>query len=233
MIEGIDTSHWEGEIDWQNVLKLGYKFSYHKATEGLHYIDPDYEKDIESAHSAGLLTGSYHFFRCAHDTLKQAQLFLKTIEGRPMVLPPVVDIEEDKIGYGWKNYQTAIKLFLDTVEKTTGRKPVIYTSKNYWNYTNNPAWAKDYPLWVAHYSTSITAPLLPVGWMNWTFWQYSEAGKNVVNPFDGVDLNHFNGSYDDLLKFCGQVTAPVIPELSDHDMVKLLWADHPLLHPKA
>jgi lysozyme len=231
MIEGIDTSHWEGIINWTNVWSKGYRFSYHKASEGIGYTDPDYKFDITSAKTNNFIVGSYHFFRCKDDTLKQAALFLKTIAGFPMDLPPVVDVEESTIGYGWKNYQTAIKLFLDTVEKSTGRKPMIYTSKNFWSYTNNPSWAKDYPLWVAHYSAAITAPLLPVGWDKWTMWQYSEAGKDIVNPFDGVDLDRFNGSYDDLLKFCGKVIVPpVTPDYTDSEKLQILWGAHPELH---
>lgn len=228
MIKGIDTSHWEGIINWGNVWSMDYRFCFHKATEGIGYTDPDYKFDIVSAKANGFLVGSYHFFRCQYDTLKQAALFLNTIKGMPMDLPPVVDIEESVIGYGWKNYQTAIKLFLDTIEGATGKKPIIYTSKNFWQYTGYPTWANQYPLWVAHYSTAITAPLMPVGWDKWTFWQWSEAGKNIVNPFDGVDLNYFNGNYDDLLKFCNK--EPVVIELTDKQKLDILWADYQETH---
>jgi hypothetical protein len=42
-------------------------------------------------------------------------------------------------------------------------------------------------------------------------WQYSEAGKDIVNPYDGVDLNYFNGEWSDLLKFCGMAPEPLEP----------------------
>lgn len=229
-VEGIDTSHWESTILWDKVA-ASKKFVWCKATESYTYKDPDYKADIQAAKAAGMLVGSYHFFRWAGDTIKQTNFFLDTIQGMPMDLPPVIDIEENNIGYGWKNYQTAIKLCLDMIEVKTGRKPIIYTSKNFWQYTGNPVWSKDYPLWVAHYSTAITAPLLPVGWDHWTFWQYSEAGKIDGIPYDGVDLNRFNGSYLDLLAFCKiETIPPVVTEPTDSEKLKRLWDAHPELH---
>jgi LysM repeat protein len=68
-----------------------------------------------------------------------------------------------------------------------------------------PAWAKDYPLWLAQYPNNYvedSKPYLPRGWYNWKFWQYSEKGKvNGINA--NVDLNVFNGSLEDLYKFAG------------------------------
>ena len=46
-------------------------------------------------------------------------------------------------------------------------------------------------------------PSLPRGWFKWTFWQYSEKGRvNGINA--KVDLNVFNGTLEDLYKFCGR-----------------------------
>lgn len=230
-VEGIDTSHWESVIQWEKVA-ANKKFVWCKATESYTYKDPEYKADIQAAKAAGMLVGSYHFFRWAGDTLRQTHLFLDTIKGMPMDLPPMLDVEEEKIGYGWRNYQTALKLCLDTIEGETGRKPIIYTSSYYWGFTNNPAWSKDYPLCVANYG--VTKPFLPSAWNTWTFWQYSKAGKIDGIPYDGVDLDQFNGSYLDLLAFCKIATIPpVIPEFTDAEKLQLLWDDHPLLHKKA
>ena len=209
-VNGIDTSHWESDIDWTKVAQT-QKFVFCKATEGLYYKDPDFKKDIQAFHDNGMLVAPYHFFRSGYDTLRQINFFLETIAGMPMDMPPVIDIEENKVVYGWANYQSAIKLALQTIEAATGKRPIIYTNKYYWGFTGNPVWAKDYPLWVANYGTMLQ-PTLPVGWDKWTFWQYSEAGRIDGVPYDGVDLNYFNGTYDDLLKFCGkEVTEPTEP----------------------
>lgn len=225
MIEGIDTSHWESLIRWQNVA-VTKRFVWCKATESYTYSDPDYKSDIQAAKAAGMLAGSFHFFRWAGDTIRQTNLFLNTIKDMPMDLPPMLDVEEEKIGYGWRNYQTALKLCLDMIEKATARIPIIYTSANFWQYTGYPSWASRYPLFVANYG--VDKPLLPKGWTDWTFWQYSASGRVDGIPYESVDLDRFNGSYDDLLRFCK--ISPVIPEYTLEEKVNLLWNDHPLLH---
>lgn len=222
-VEGIDTSHWESVIQWDKVATVK-KFVWCKATESYTYKDPEYRVDIQASKIAGMLVGSFHFFRWAGDTLKQTRLFLDTIKGMPMDLPPMLDVEEEKIGYGWRNYQTAIKLCLDTIEGETGRKPIIYTNKYYWGFTGNPIWAKEYPLCVASYITG-TIPVLPIGWNDWNFWQYNPAGKIEGIPYDGVDLDRFNGSYLDLLAFCKIATIPpVVTEPTDAEKFRLMWA---------
>ena len=62
-IQGIDLSHYQGEVFWEAVgdnSKMAYV--YLKATEGGTRIDPTYKKNIELAHRYGLKVGSYHFF---------------------------------------------------------------------------------------------------------------------------------------------------------------------------
>ena len=50
-IHGIDLSHYQGEVFWENVganSKMAYV--YLKATEGSTHIDKTYERNIELAH---------------------------------------------------------------------------------------------------------------------------------------------------------------------------------------
>ena len=49
----------------------------------------------------------------------------------------------------------------------------------------------------------VQKPYLPPGWTDWKFWQYSESGK-VSGITGGVDLNWFQGTYDDLVSYAGQ-----------------------------
>jgi hypothetical protein len=69
---------------------------------------------------------------------------------------------------------------------------------------------------VANYG--VTKPAVPKSWKTWSFWQYSEAGKITGIPYDGVDLDYFNGTYEDLLKFCNISAPPPVvepPEVMD------------------
>jgi lysozyme len=38
-VEGIDVSHWQGDVDWHAVKKSGRKFAFAKATEGRSMVD--------------------------------------------------------------------------------------------------------------------------------------------------------------------------------------------------
>ena len=60
--EGIDVSHYQGDIDWNIVVKnANISYAYLKATEGATLVDDTYEKNLREAKNAGLLVGSYHF----------------------------------------------------------------------------------------------------------------------------------------------------------------------------
>ncbi|WKL00296.1 GH25 family lysozyme [Paenibacillus amylolyticus] len=61
--QGIDVSRYQGNIDWAKVKASGMTFVFIKATEGQTYTDPNYQKNVTSALAAGMLVGTYHFFR--------------------------------------------------------------------------------------------------------------------------------------------------------------------------
>ena len=92
------------------------------------------------------------------------------------VLPPVLDIEPTT--REWNNISVLIenrvaiakrlKKWLVEVEHKTGKRPIIYTSREIWeNILQAPAGFGHYPLWLANYSP-VTKPTVPVGWTNYT-----------------------------------------------------------------
>jgi LysM repeat protein len=103
------------------------------------------------------------------------------------------------------------KTWLDLVEAAFNKKPIIYSGQyflqDYFSEAGGgpPAWAKDYPLWLAQYPNIYVEgaqPTLPRGWFKWTFWQYSDKGRvNGINA--KVDLNVFNGDLEALYRFAG------------------------------
>ncbi len=211
-IPGLDVSYWKSGIDWPKVRATGQRFVFVKATEGETYIDPTFETNWTGAKASGLLRGAYCFFHPNQDGKKQADSFINVVKAvnDNGELPMVLDLEvpdatpKNKI-------VTKAKIWLDEVEQAFGRKPVIYSGASFLetNFSDigggPPAWAKDYPLWLAWYPNQYTpgmSPLMPRGWFVWTIWQYSKTGTvNGVNS--SVDLDLFNGSLDDLYKFAG------------------------------
>ena len=211
-VPGIDVSYWDSGIDWPKVRATGQRFVFVKATEADNYSDPTFDDNWVGAKSAGLLRGAYHFFRCNVDPKKQADYFInyvKTMNDNGE-LPPVLDLEVND-GVAKNKIVPNVKIWLDRVEAVFGKKPIIYSGQFFLqDYLSEagggpPVWAKDYPLWLAQYPNQYvqgSQPVLPRGWFNWMFWQYTDKGDiNGINA--KADLDMFNGTLEDLYKFAG------------------------------
>ena len=211
-VPGIDVSYWNAGIDWPKVRAAGQRYVFAKATEGDFYSDPTFDDNWRGAKTAGLLRGAYHFFRSNVDPKKQATRFIDYVKSMNDngELPPVLDLETND-GQTKDKVIARVKTWLDLVEAAFNKKPIIYSGQYFLqDYLSEagggpPAWAKDYPLWLAQYPNVYVEglqPTLPRGWFKWTFWQYSDKGRvNGINA--RVDLNVFNGNLEDFYKFAG------------------------------
>lgn len=209
-VPGIDVSYWNAGIDWPKVRAAGQRYVFAKATEGEVYADPTFDDNWRGAKTAGLLRGAYHFFRANVDPKKQATKFIDYVKSMNDngELPPVLDLETHD-GQAKDKIIARAKTWLDLVEAAFNKKPIIYSGQyflqDYFSEVGGgpPAWAKEYPLWLAQYPNVYidgAQPTLPRGWFKWTFWQYSDKGRvNGINA--KVDMNVFNGSLEDLYRF--------------------------------
>ena len=185
---GIDVSHYQGTIDWDNVNYYGdnkIQFVYIKATEGSTIKDEYYERNIQQAKQKGLLVGSYHYFTTRSSADEQLSNFMQSITKEHQDLIPVVDIEECE---HWppEVFHRHFQNFLDQLEAYYGQKPIIYTMSFFYNLYLAEHYT-DYKIFVAQYGGK---PLLRDG-NNWEIWQYSRKGR--VNGIRGnVDLNVIN-----------------------------------------
>jgi lysozyme len=197
-IQGIDVSHYQGNIDWTKVKSAGMAFAYTKATESTSSTDSQFSVNWPAIKSAGLLRGAYHFFHGDQDGTAQANHFLDVVGNLSGDLPPVIDIESTSNGSD-SQIVSGVQAWLDVVQQSAGIVPMIYTVASFWNDHLNSSFG-NYPLWIANYGVS--SPKLPTGWSNWNFWQYSQSG--TVNGISGnVDMDYFNGSMDQLQAFAG------------------------------
>lgn len=219
-----DVSHWQGDLRkyWQMFWDKGCRAIIIKATEGLAYYSyfPD---TVKQAKDFGFLVGSYHYFRqqikntegawVTCDPVRQAQNYFDWVKksGVVMDLPPAIDIENGNNPY---LSRTSIDKFLWKIEALTGRTPLIYSNPSILKGLAKEDWLR-YPLWLANYAS---APSIPAPWTDYTLWQFSDkitydlkdAQGNIISR-KPIDHNWFNGSYDDLLKFCKLDEAPVPP----------------------
>lgn len=232
---GIDISFWESEIRW-NQLSPRPAVVIAKASE-YKWNDPKFEEHWKNMTAFDAPRGAYHFFR-ANDVSSQVSAYLAQMQKVgawdgtkwSAEIPPILDAEYEppvKPKNPPKNYvdpprgaQLAgqYKTWLDTVERATGVRPIIYTNINYWNYTLDwfskpPGWTRDYKLWLAYYPdrkddfARPTAGMMPKGWLleDVVMWQYAEDGRLAGVPYDGVDLNWLD------LKWLESLGTPIPP----------------------
>ena len=190
-LDGIDVSHFQGEIDWQQVKASGIHFAYAKATEGLTYIDPNYHQNAAGAAAEGVTFGAYHFYRPDKDPIDQAEHFLNVIATTKGSLPPAIDVEV--MPPNGVNIAQDVATFATYVKAQTGCTPVIYASLNFWDRELRSD-IGIYPLWLADYADHVK---LPKGATSWQFWQVSNMGS-VPGIMGSVDLDKFAGSSTDL-----------------------------------
>ncbi|WP_434758349.1 glycoside hydrolase family 25 protein [Paenibacillus amylolyticus] len=194
--QGIDVSRYQGNIDWAKVKASGMTFVFIKATEGRTYIDPNFQKNVTGALAAGMMVGTYHFFRGTSVEIAKAEAahYANTLDkiggAKALQLPPVMDYENNPGNLSRAQMNTVAKAFLTEIQRLTGVKPILYTGNSF--AANFDTSLSSYDLWVARYSNTRVPEDHPA-WKNWTFWQYTDSGK--VNGISGnVDMNEFEGT---------------------------------------
>ena len=189
LIQGIDVSRYQLQVDWTEVAKQGIHFAFVKATEGATHLDTLFHKNWHAIKASGLKRGAYHFFRPQTDARQQAAYFLGQVELEDGDLPPVLDIEVlDRIDP--RALVADLHTWLSTVYDHFGVRPVLYTNLKFYN-RYLAGHFDDYPLWIARYNEE--EPVLACG-RDWQFWQYGNRGKLV--GIDGyVDFNVFYGDW--------------------------------------
>jgi len=200
---GIDVSHYQGSINWIEVEEANVHYVMVKATEGVTYVDPLFYRNWRHLNKVKIIRGAYHFFNTADDPLNQAKHYYQTI-GQLVNhdLPPIVDVEQlgsvspDKL-------LDNLLVYLQAIEKLTKRIPIIYTNQAFGQQYLHDVRLNKYFLWIAEYEGLLTE--LPVPWrtQGWHFWQYSQQGQ-ILGIASTVDLNHYQGSYEQLKLFIEQ-----------------------------
>ncbi|MEU6671132.1 lysozyme [Streptomyces sp. NPDC046727] len=197
---GHDVSSHQESVDWSASRANGARFVYVKATESTDYRSPYFAGQYADARKAGLIRGAYHFARPDRSSgARQAAHLVRHGGGWQAdgwTLPPALDIEDNPYSekqtcYGLSKDRLVswIRSFSDEIKRETGRRPVIYTTTQWWEQCtgNSRAFSSSHPLWIAHHGTARPGTL-PGGWRYWTFWQYG-----IKGALPG-DQNLFNGS---------------------------------------
>ncbi|MEO8799747.1 MAG: GH25 family lysozyme, partial [Polyangiaceae bacterium] len=188
-----------------------------KATQGTYNQQSTFVYNWTEAKKAGLLRSAYHFFDPTKDGVAQANYFLAMVGTDIGELPPTLDIEcptsatqsaaskscEYTGNSGWIDpaiMKTRIFDWLDTVEKATGKKALIYSYPSWFGTLGfTDARLATYPLFIATYDTCAS---VPAPWTTTVFWQYSaSATVSGIVGTKNVDVDKFLGTPDELTTF--------------------------------
>lgn len=219
-VVGIDVSRWQGVMNW-DVAKPKIQFAFIKASQGQTGRDAQFERNWLGTKERGIPRGAYHYFSPRRspvsDPKLQAQNFAAALGEDTGDLPPMLDCESDNDDLNLQEMQDRIYKFLKEFTSLTGRECGIYTRKYWWDpqVTNGTKSNTDFPrisgngmrwLWVAHYNSTVNAPLIPWDWEKryglnaWTFWQWSADGNGKGAEYGAeskaIDLNRYNGTLE-------------------------------------
>lgn len=201
-IHGIDVARYQGDIDWASVYRAGVSFAFIKATEGGDFLDPMFKDHWRESKRAGVRRGAYHYFYFCRPAEEQARWFIRNVPRDSSALPHVLDME-------WNHMSPTCRLrpdgetvrreadrFLDILEAHYGRRPLIYTTVDFFADTGigrlrgTEFWLRS----VAGHPRQVYPGAF------WTFWQYSGTGlvPGVKGP---VDLNVFHDGPETWLRW--------------------------------
>ena len=200
-VQGVDVSHYQGDIAWEVLQMQNIDFAYIKATEGSSHVDEKFEENWKNASKTSLKIGAYHFFSFDSEGETQAENYIRTVGNLEGKLLPVIDVEY----YGDKSKnppdkEKVIKELKDMcacLELEYGVKPMLYTTnKVYHKYLKGEFDFEEYPLWIrdVYFTPDITIQ------DEWTLWQYSDT--SILGGYSGsekyIDVNVFNGDLVEL-----------------------------------
>jgi lysozyme len=237
MIEGIDVSKWQGDMDWMKCHEAGAKFAFIRAGSvsigGELYTDYFFEKNASLA-ADYMPVGFYWYFRPQHDAVAQADYFCNLIKDEERLLPPVLDLENNG-GLGPAAITEAAKVFITQVYVNLNLWPLLY-SRGYWlNQNTIPDAVWDFvDLWIARYTNKRkpwgnllpwpdNPAIKPRDFDDWLFWQWSADGNGRGAEFGAssksIDLNRFNGDQAAFDEYINKPPDPQYPpDLMDVEM---------------
>ena len=192
-VRGVDVSHYQGNIEWDQLYEQGITFAFIKATEGSGTVDECFDANWLNARAAGIAVGGYHFFSFDSPGSSQAENFCNIVPAADDALPPVIDLEyyRSDTQPETEAVRRELSTMLNTLQKRYGKQPIIYTTRSYWEKYLKGTELK-YTLWIRSVYKAPSSDYDP----QWTFWQYNPHG--VLKGFEGtesrIDLNVYRGT---------------------------------------
>ncbi len=205
IINGIDISRWQGDIDWKKVKADGIDFAIIRVAlrtteSGILEADALYKENLKGAIDAGLDVGVYVYSQAitTAEAKAEAKYTMDLIKGYNITLPVVMDFEyytgnTGRLARANLSVTQATKIcnaFCKEVE-SKNYTAMVYANKSLLtNDVNAGSIAKQYQIWLAQYPgwDSATNSIHATYEGKYSYWQYTSSGS--VNGISGnVDMN--------------------------------------------
>lgn len=194
-LQGVDISHYQGNIDWQKVKASGISFAmlrigYRGYESGKIIQDTNFIQNMNQALSAGIHVGVYFFSQAIteEEAIEEADFVLQSIDGYKVTYPLVFDLEEisssDHRAYNLtKEQRTKIAIAFCKRIESAGYTPMIYGNGSWLTDCYDLNQISDFDIWLAQYANCPTFPY------NFKMWQYTNAGYvDGINHVVDIDL---------------------------------------------
>ena len=185
-LPGIDVSHHQGVIDWEQVALAGVEFAmirlaYRGYEDGALHEDEQAKRNLEQAKAAGLMIGGYVFSQAVstEEAAEEAAFALEILADTRLDLPLVYDWEyvsdsARTAGVDSDTLMACVNTFCAAVE-AADMEPMVYFNQDLAK-TKLKLKELDCPFWLAKYADNLNYAY-PV-----RCWQYTDKGQ-----IDGID----------------------------------------------
>lgn len=212
MILGVDVSHYQGTINWEQMIAKGVRFAIIKAAEGTSWVDPKFDRNAMECTRLGLPFGSYHYWYPTFDTKLQAMNLVNAMMGHDPKLGLWGDLEQAKPAGSTVDAGARAVSYLTTMAGfyKTGAYTNYYYPKDVLN--SNVGLAR-FPLWAANYGVQSPSIAAPWKFSQALFWQFTSQGDGYAFGAESptLDLNYWMGTDDDFYAYAGIVAPAPVP----------------------
>ncbi len=195
-VRGVDVSHHNSFINWDQLREENITFVYLKSTEGVTHKDKEYKDNYRLAKNAGLKVGTYHFYSFRVDGKQQAGHFIRSSNVFTDDMIPAIDVEHSKVNIAPKNDASRNEMLKELKELEQalfdhyGKHPVIYTNKDCYRAYIESEFPEN-PIWICDLRGEPD-----VASDKWVIWQFSHSG-NINGVLNNIDLNYYRYSFTD------------------------------------
>lgn len=194
---GIDVSHHNGRIDWEQVARSGKKFAIFKAQYEAqsHRVDETFEFNYAESGKYGIARGVYIYIARASmaDPVGDANALLDKLKGRPLEYGIWLDLEDKTVDVKGKNYIRDLAIQYANIFRSAGYYVGIYCNRDWYLRLIHQDLKDRFDFWIARYPRNDTgvynshSSLKPTKEIA-VAWQYSSKG-NVPGIQTRVDLD--------------------------------------------